>query len=111
LISSGLLATFGTVFVIDVYDRASAHAIRPKRKTEIDREKEREAKEKRSREVETFEGITKREGDRDKREAGEELSALFRNRPSPSRNFLRPIFYSRRCRYSTKLVARLFTTG
>lgn len=39
LISSGLLATFGTVFVIDVYDRASAHAICRDRKTETDREK------------------------------------------------------------------------
>jgi len=65
-----LLATFGTVFVIDVYDRASAHAFRRERKTETDterkREREIEVKEKKSTEVETFKDTTKRKSRRDR---------------------------------------------
>jgi len=69
LISLGLLATFGTVFVINVRSRVrSCNSLRKKnRDRQREREKESEAKEKRKyrgRDI-TFKGIMKRKGERD----------------------------------------------
>lgn len=76
------------------------------------------AKEERSREVETFDGTTKRKDDRVKREEGEGQGGR-EGRSCPlclgtghlHRKTFHGKFFTRRRGFSPKLVARLFTTG
>lgn len=95
---------FGTVFVLDVHDRAPAHAIRQerekerKRKTEIERQREKETKGERQKHTRRY--ITERKDEKDR--GSKKLSTLCLGTGHLRRETLHKLF-ARRRRFSLGL--------